>query len=60
MQVGPLQVIYAGKAHPQDEGKALIQCIFRHETLRPEVKIVYLENYDMDVGRLMTAGLTSG
>jgi starch phosphorylase len=57
--VGPLQVVYAGKAHPQDQGgKALIQRIFQaQETLSPEVKIVYLENYDMDVGRLMTAGV---
>ena len=51
-QGGPLQVVYAGKAHPQDQGgKALIQRIFQaQETLRPEVKIVYLENYDIDVG----------
>jgi starch phosphorylase len=58
-QVGPLQVVYAGKAHPQDrDGKELIHKIFQmKEELRRDVKIVYLPNYDMDLGRLITAGV---
>ena len=57
-RTGPLQVIYAGKAHPHDEdGKEMIRRIFRaREGLQPEVRIVYLENYDMDLSGLMTAG----
>src|SRR6266498_3503348 len=56
---GRLQVIYAGKAHPRDEaGKQIIQQIIRaKDSLRPEVKIVYLENYDWDLARLLVAGV---
>ena len=57
---GGLQIIYAGKAHPQDEpGKALIQQViedaakFSNDVLR----VVYLENYGWDLGALMTAGV---
>ncbi|MBM2837235.1 MAG: Alpha-glucan phosphorylase [candidate division NC10 bacterium] len=58
MQHGPLQVVFAGKAHPNDEeGKALIQEIFRwSRELQPEVKIAYLPNYDMELGLVLTAG----
>jgi starch phosphorylase len=40
-KTGPLQVIYAGKAHPQDQGgKELIKRIFRaKESLKKEIKI---------------------
>ncbi|HEY1160658.1 MAG TPA: alpha-glucan family phosphorylase [Terracidiphilus sp.] len=57
---GGLQIIYAGKAHPQDEpGKALIEQVvadaakFANTLLR----IVYLENYTWDLGALLTAGV---
>jgi starch phosphorylase len=57
---GGLQIIYAGKAHPQDEpGKALIQKVvedaatFSNDLLR----IVYLENYDWKLGAILTAGV---
>ena len=57
---GGLQIVYAGKAHPQDEpGKALIQQVvedaakFSNDLLR----IVYLENYDWALGALLTAGV---
>lgn len=55
---GGLQVIYAGKAHPQDiPGKKLIQKIFSaKEMLKDTLKIAYLENYDIEMARLMTAG----
>ena len=58
-RAGRLQIIYAGKAHPRDEsGKHLIQQIIRaRDSLHPEVKIVYLENYDWDLARLLTAGV---
>jgi len=57
-QHGTLQVVFAGKAHPRDEeGKALIQKIFHWgKELRPEVKIAFLANYDMELGLLLTAG----
>jgi starch phosphorylase len=58
-QVGALQVIYAGKAHPRDQaGKEIIRRIYQaRQTLHNEVKIVYLENYDMALGHLLTAGV---
>jgi glycogen phosphorylase len=56
--VGGVQVVYAGKAHPQDAGgKELIQRVFQaKEALKPHIKIAYLANYDMDLGKLITAG----
>ncbi|TWU39438.1 alpha-glucan family phosphorylase [Novipirellula artificiosorum] len=58
-KAGPIQVVFAGKAHPDDEqGKQLIrQIVERKETMLPEVKIVFLENYDWDLGRVLTAGV---
>ena len=51
-------MVYAGKAHPQDQsGKDLIQRIFAaRDALRDHVRVVYLANYDWELGRLMTAG----
>jgi len=56
--VGPLQIVYAGKAHPRDtEGKAVIERIFRTKAaLKGRLHIVYLENYDLHLARLLTAG----
>jgi starch phosphorylase len=56
---GAFQIVYSGKAHPQDEGgKALIRRIFQvKESLKKEIKIAYLENYDMEIGKLMTSGV---
>jgi len=56
---GGLQVIYAGKAHPQDHvGKALIQRIHEvKDTLTPAIKIAYLANYDLSLGAFLTAGV---
>ncbi|MGE0124388.1 MAG: alpha-glucan family phosphorylase [Dehalococcoidia bacterium] len=55
---GGLQVVFAGKAHPRDQaGKHLIQDVFRQQALAPEVRVVVVPNYDLDVGRLVTAGV---
>ena len=54
----PIQIIYAGKAHPQDEGgKAFIQQIFELSH-RPEFngRLIFLENYNMEVGRKLISG----
>lgn len=55
---GPLQILYAGKAHPRDEGgKAIIRKVFAAaRALRPEVTVLYLEDYDMTLARLFCAG----
>ena len=56
--VGPFQVIYGGKAHPQDEGgKGLIRRVFEAaEALKGVATVVYVENYDMRWGQLLTSG----
>lgn len=54
----PLQIIFAGKAHPHDiPGKGLIKEIV-HFSQKPEVRsrIVFLEDYDMTMARYMTSG----
>ena len=55
---GPFQIVYAGKAHPGDtDGKEIIQRIFRaRDTLKHEVKIVYIPNYDIEIAKLLVSG----
>lgn len=57
--IGPLQIIYGGKAHPHDDGgKALIRRVFEAgEQLKGTVNVVYVEDYDLKWGALMTAGV---
>ena len=56
---GKIQLIFAGKAHPRDEGgKMLIKDIYRYiDLLKNKVEIVYLENYDMEMAGRMTSGV---
>jgi glycogen phosphorylase len=59
-EAGGLQILIAGKAHPQDEpGKALIrQVVEKASTLSNDIlRIVYLENYAWDLGALLTSGV---
>jgi len=55
----PLQIIFAGKAHPADNpGKELIRQIVhlaRREELRP--RLVFLENYDLNIARYLLQGV---
>ncbi|MBB5022017.1 alpha-glucan family phosphorylase [Desulfurispira natronophila] len=55
----PVQFIFAGKAHPRDEGgKHIIKEII-HTLHLPEFrhKIVFLEDYDISLGRKMVQGV---
>lgn len=56
---GKLQFIFAGKAHPRDAGgKEIIRRIFQaRNQLREEIKIVYLENYDMELAKTIIPGV---
>lgn len=56
---GKVQFVFAGKAHPKDyEGKSLIKRVFEAmQKLEGEVRIAYLENYDMNLGATITAGV---
>jgi starch phosphorylase len=58
-QVGPIQVLYAGKAHPRDEGgKAMIRRIFEAAaSLGERLRVVYLSEYDMALAKLLCAGV---
>ena len=58
-QVGPLQIVFGGKAHPHDTGgKDLIRRIHRAaEELKERVTVVYLENYEMGIAQKMVAGV---
>ncbi|MBI2480500.1 MAG: alpha-glucan family phosphorylase, partial [Planctomycetia bacterium] len=55
----PVQFIFAGKAHPKDEpGKQFIQRVanLRHDQ-RFAKKVVFVEDYDINVGRHMVQGV---
>jgi starch phosphorylase len=55
----PLQIVFAGKAHPADhEGKELIKSIVNFaRDPRIRRRIVFVENYDMDVARHLVQGV---
>ena len=54
-----IQLVFAGKAHPKDQtGKDIIrQVIENANELRGKVKVIFLENYNMWLGRLITSGV---
>src|ERR1700736_2451595 len=56
---GKFQIVYAGKAHPNDAGgKEIIRHIFQaKKALRKSVPIVFLDEYNMEVGGKITAGV---
>jgi starch phosphorylase len=57
--VGPLQIVFGGKAHPNDNGgKELIRRIHHAAaSLADTVTVVYVENYEMDIAGKMVAGV---
>jgi glycogen phosphorylase len=54
-----IQAVFAGKAHPRDEGgKKLIEQIYDYaRQLKGDIELVYLENYDMDIAAKMIGGV---
>ncbi len=54
----PVQIIFAGKAHPQDmAGKAIIKNIVQHvHTEEFRYRVVFLEDYDINIARYMVQG----
>jgi starch phosphorylase len=55
----PVQIIFAGKAHPADEpGKQLIQQVYR-QVKRAETggRLVFVEDYDMNLARYLVQGV---
>lgn len=56
---GAMQIIFSGKAHPQDwPGRELIKKIVNVSgQLKDNIKIVYLENYDIELAKLIVSGV---
>ena len=56
--VHPIQILFAGKAHPGDEqGKDAIQRIIHTaRELAPDIPVVFVPNYDQELGGKLTAG----
>ncbi|NDY41927.1 glycosyltransferase family 1 protein [Dissulfurirhabdus thermomarina] len=55
----PVQIVFAGKAHPKDmEGKELIHLVIQMAN-RPEFRnrLVFIENYDIEVARNLVQGV---
>jgi len=57
--VGPLQIVFGGKAHPHDAGgKDLIRRIHQAASaLAGQITVVYVENYQMAIAGTMIAGV---
>jgi starch phosphorylase len=55
----PVQIIFAGKAHPADEpGKLLIQKVYRYaKDSKACGRLVFIEDYDMNIARYMVQGV---
>jgi starch phosphorylase len=58
-KAGQFQLIFAGKAHPNDEGgKEIIRRIYKaKKALRKNVHTVFLDDYNLDLGGKMTSGV---
>jgi len=59
-KIGGLQILFAGKAHPADNaGKALIRDVYEAAVKlnSASLKIYYVENYDWELGALLTQGV---
>ncbi len=59
-KIGGLQILFAGKAHPADNaGKSLIREVYSAAVKlnSASLKLYYIENYDWEVGALLTQGV---
>jgi starch phosphorylase len=56
---GPVQIIFAGKAHPRDHGGKELIAEILHIARRPEFRrrVVFLEDYDINMARYLTQGV---
>lgn len=56
LKSGELQIVFSGKAHPLDDtGKGIVSNIVKMMKAYPHA-VVFLENYDMNIGRMLTRG----
>ena len=56
---GQFQIVFAGKAHPNDGGgKDIIRRIFKaKKALRKSIPVVFLDDYNLDLGGKVTSGV---
>ncbi len=53
---GKIQIVFSGKAHPLDDtGKRIVQNLVKMSKKYPK-SVVFLENYDMTIGKMLTTG----
>lgn len=56
LESGKVQIVFSGKAHPLDDtGKEIVAKLVRMMKKYPN-SVVFLENYDMNIGRMLTRG----
>lgn len=56
LKQGKLQIIFSGKAHPNDlTGKGIVANLYDMSVKYPK-SIVFIQNYDMKIGKLLTRG----
>jgi len=56
LKSGKVQIVFSGKAHPLDDtGKEIVAKLIRMMKKYPS-SVVFLENYDMNIGRMLTRG----
>ncbi|MBS2029167.1 MAG: alpha-glucan family phosphorylase [Deltaproteobacteria bacterium] len=56
LREGKVQLIFSGKAHPQDElGKRIVANLYKMAR-EFSGQVVFIQNYDMHIGRLLTRG----
>jgi len=57
-KIGLIQIIYAGKAHPHDTtgGMLIREVIKEGQEIGREIKFVFLENYDLEIAKLLVSG----
>ena len=56
LKSGKIQLVFSGKAHPNDiAGKHIVSNLYQMSQSFPN-SVVFLQNYDMQIGKLMTRG----
>ncbi|MBL4930988.1 alpha-glucan family phosphorylase [Clostridium paridis] len=56
LKAGKIQIVFSGKAHPLDDtGKEIVENIVKMSKIYPN-SVVFLENYDMTIGKMLTRG----
>ncbi|WP_264169956.1 alpha-glucan family phosphorylase [Clostridium estertheticum] len=56
LKSGKVQIVFSGKAHPLDDiGKEIVAKLIKMMKKYPS-SVVFLENYDMNIGRMLTRG----